>query len=115
MSTNIQPVDLMSPGANLEAYIQAVNTIPLLSVEEEKELAEKLYYDADLDGARRLVMSHLRFVVYVAKSYSGYGLSEADLIQEGALAGLAELDLVVAFEQVEVLEDGPRALGLVGR
>ena len=43
MSTNIQPVDLMSPGANLEAYIQAVNTIPLLSVEEEKELAEKLY------------------------------------------------------------------------
>ena len=83
MSTNIQPVDLMSPGANLEAYIQAVNTIPLLSVEEEKELAEKLYYDADLDGARRLVMSHLRFVVYVAKSYSGYGLSEADLIQEG--------------------------------
>ncbi len=48
MSTNIQPVDLMSPGANLEAYIQAVNTIPLLSVEEEKELAEKLYYDADL-------------------------------------------------------------------
>ncbi len=83
MSTNIQPVDLMSPGANLEAYIQAVNTIPLLSVEEERELAEKLYYDADLDGARRLVMSHLRFVVYVAKSYSGYGLSEADLIQEG--------------------------------
>ena len=83
MSTNIQPVDLMSPGANLEAYIQAVNTIPLLSVEEEKALAEKLYYDGDLDGARRLVMSHLRFVVYVAKSYSGYGLSEADLIQEG--------------------------------
>jgi len=83
MSTNIQPIDLMSPGANLEAYIQAVNTIPLLSIEEEKELAERLYYDADLDGARRLVMSHLRFVVYVAKSYSGYGLSEADLIQEG--------------------------------
>jgi RNA polymerase sigma-32 factor len=48
MSSNIQPVDLMSPGGNLEAYIQAVNTIPLLSVEEEKELAEKLYYDADL-------------------------------------------------------------------
>ena len=73
----------MSPGANLEAYIQAVSGIALLSVEQEKELAERLFYEEDLDAARQLVMAHLRFVVYVARSYSGYGLSEADLIQEG--------------------------------
>ncbi|MCB1647258.1 MAG: RNA polymerase sigma factor RpoH, partial [Pseudomonadales bacterium] len=63
--------------------IQTVNTIPLLTADEEKELAEKLYYEGDLDAARRLVMAHMRFVVYVARSYSGYGLAEADLIQEG--------------------------------
>lgn len=83
MSTTIQPFHLMSPGANLDAYIQGVNTIALLSVEEERELAAKLQSEGDLEAARRLVMAHLRFVVYVAKSYSGYGLSEADLIQEG--------------------------------
>jgi RNA polymerase sigma-32 factor len=83
MSTSIQPLNLVSPGANLEAYIQVVNTIPLLSVEEERELALRLFEDGDLEAARRMVMAHLRFVVYIAKSYSGYGLSEADLIQEG--------------------------------
>ena len=83
MASNIQPLDVLSPGGNLEGYIQAVNGIALLSVEEEKALGEKLYYDGDVDAARRLVMAHLRFVVYVARSYSGYGLSEADLIQEG--------------------------------
>jgi len=84
MSTSIIPsVDVLSPGANLEGYIQAVSRIALLSVEQEKELAERLFYEEDLDAARQLVMAHLRFVVYVARSYSGYGLSEADLIQEG--------------------------------
>jgi len=84
MSTSIIPsVDVLSPGANLEGYIQAVSRIALLSVEQEKELAERLFYSEDLDAARQLVMAHLRFVVYVARSYSGYGLSEADLIQEG--------------------------------
>lgn len=83
MSTNILPVDVLSPGANLEAYIQAVNSIPMLSKEEEAELAERLYHDGDVEAARRLVLGHMRFVVYVARSYSGYGLSEADLIQEG--------------------------------
>ena len=83
MSTDIQPIDILSPGGNLEAYIQAVNGIALLSVEQEKALAAKLYYDDDVDAARQMVMAHLRFVVYVARSYSGYGLSEADLIQEG--------------------------------
>ena len=83
MSTNIQPLHMMSPGANLEAYIQVVNTIPLLTPEEERELAIRLFKYGDLDAARALVMAHLRFVVYIAKSYSGYGLAEADLIQEG--------------------------------
>ena len=83
MSSYLQPIDQLSPGGNLESYIQSVNSIPLLSADDERELSHKLYYDGDLDAARRLVMSHLRFVVYIARSYAGYGLSEADLIQEG--------------------------------
>ncbi|MCH8551766.1 MAG: RNA polymerase sigma factor RpoH [Natronospirillum sp.] len=76
-------VDTMSPGANLESYIQAVNSVPVLSAEEERSLSEAFYYDNDLAAARQLVLSHLRFVVHVARSYSGYGLPQADLIQEG--------------------------------
>jgi len=83
MSKSIQPVDQMVPGANLAAYVQAVSAIPMLSVEREKELAEALYYSENVEAARELVMSHLRFVVHIARSYSGYGLAEADLIQEG--------------------------------
>src|SRR6056300_1872922 len=83
MSTQLQPVDQMVPGANLAAYIQTVSSIPVLSVERERELAEDLYYNDNLEAARQLVMSHLRFVVHIARSYSGYGLAEADLIQEG--------------------------------
>jgi len=83
MNTNLQPIDVMSPGGNLDAYIQAVNTIPMLSVEKERELGNQLYFESDLEAARQLVYAHLRFVVYIAKSYSGYGLSQADLIQEG--------------------------------
>lgn len=83
MGTSLQPVDMMIPGANLESYISAVNGIPILSVEEERALAERLHDENDLEAARRMVMSHLRFVVHIAKSYSGYGLSQADLIQEG--------------------------------
>lgn len=73
----------MSPGGNLESYLQNVNSIPMLSAEREAELAEKLFHQGDVDAARQLVLSHLRFVAYVARSFSGYGLSEADLIQEG--------------------------------
>ena len=83
MSTSLQTYANLSPGANLGAYTQTVSAIPLLSAEEEMALAEELYYHENLDAARQLVMSHLRFVVHIAKSYSGYGLSEADLIQEG--------------------------------
>lgn len=79
----LQTVDNVTPGRNLAAYITSVSSIPVLTVEQERELAERLYYQEDLEAARQLIMSHLRFVVYIAKSYSGYGLSQADLIQEG--------------------------------
>ena len=73
----------MAPGANLPAYVQAVSGIALLSAERERELAERLFYEECVDSARELVLAHLRFVVHIARSYSGYGLAEADLIQEG--------------------------------
>lgn len=83
MGTSLQPVNTLAPGQNLGAYVQAVNTFPVLSAEEEQKLAEELYYGENLEAARQLVMAHLRFVVHIAKSYSGYGLAESDLIQEG--------------------------------
>ncbi len=83
MSRSLQPVDQMVPGANLPAYVQAVSSIPILTAERERELAEDLFRNDNLAAARELVMSHLRFVVHIARSYSGYGLAEADLIQEG--------------------------------
>ena len=73
----------MVPGANLAAYVQAVSAISILSAEREQALAEKLFYEDCVDSARELVLAHLRFVVHIARSYSGYGLPEADLIQEG--------------------------------
>jgi len=81
--TNLQVIDTMVPGRDLNAYITAVNGIAVLSAEEELELANQYYYEDNLDAARKLVLAHLRFVVHMAKTYSGYGLSEADLIQEG--------------------------------
>jgi RNA polymerase sigma-32 factor len=83
MSTALQPIPVLVPGGNLNAYMHAVQNISVLTAEEEKQLAEDLYYRNDLEAARRLVMSHLRFVVHIAKSYNGYGLPLADLIQEG--------------------------------
>ncbi len=68
---------------SLESYIQAARSIPILSVEKERELAQLLHEHGDLNAAQELIMSHLRFVVHIAKSYSGYGLAQADLVQEG--------------------------------
>ena len=68
---------------SLESYIQAVSRAPMLSVEEEQELAQRLQSRHDLQAAQRLIMTHLRFVVHVARGYIGYGLPLADLIQEG--------------------------------
>ncbi|WP_434353175.1 RNA polymerase sigma factor RpoH [Psychrobacter sp. HD31] len=79
------PVHLSAPGVNLGAYINTVHQIPILTPEQEKELAVRYYNDGDVEAARLLVMSHLRFVIHIARSYSGYGLPQADLIQEGNL------------------------------
>jgi RNA polymerase sigma-32 factor len=76
-------LSLATPGQNLESYVSAVHTVPILTLEEERSLAERLFFKQDLDAARQLVMAHLRFVVHIARSYSGYGLPQADLIQEG--------------------------------
>lgn len=82
MNTAIQAAHLQ-PGGNLNAYLQAVNSIPVLSAEREQELAQRYFQQQDLQAARELVMAHLRFVVHIARSYSGYGLPLADLVQEG--------------------------------
>ncbi len=73
----------VSSSRKSRGYIRASNTYPMLTAEEEKELAERLHYQGDLDAAKKLILSHLRFVVHVARSYAGYGLPQADLIQEG--------------------------------
>jgi RNA polymerase sigma-32 factor len=83
MGTSLQLIERLVPGANLEAYIQAASRIPVLTVDEERDLAERLHYDEDVDAARQMVLSHLRFVIHIARGYSGYGLAQADLIQEG--------------------------------
>src|SRR6186713_3412843 len=80
-----RPAELMLAGplGSLDHYIQAANAIPVLSKDEEFELATRLRETNDLDAAKRLVVSHLRFVVHVARGYAGYGLQLGDLIQEG--------------------------------
>ena len=80
---NLKVIDPITPGRDLTAYIASVNSIAVLTPEHELELAKQYYYDNNVDAARQLVMAHLRFVVHMAKTYSGYGLSQADLIQEG--------------------------------
>ncbi|MDD1793502.1 RNA polymerase sigma factor RpoH [Enterovibrio makurazakiensis] len=68
---------------SLDSYLRQVNSHPMLSADEERELAERLHYDEDLDAAKSLILSHLRFVVHIARGYSGYGLPVSDLVQEG--------------------------------
>lgn len=68
---------------SIEAYVQSAYGIPMLTAEREHELATRLHDDNDLQAAQELIMSHLRFVIHVAKGYAGYGLAQADLIQEG--------------------------------
>jgi RNA polymerase sigma-32 factor len=72
-----------APIGSLDAYVERVSSLPVLSREEEFELAERFRRDNDLDAARALVLSHLRFVVHIARGYMGYGLPVGDLIQEG--------------------------------
>ena len=85
MSKDLVPSHLLVPAGtgSLDAYIQEVNKIPVLSLEFEQELARQYRDAGDLEAARRMVLAHLRFVVHVAKGYTGYGLALGDLIQEG--------------------------------
>ncbi|WP_041714636.1 RNA polymerase sigma factor RpoH [Paraglaciecola sp. T6c] len=84
MTTDMRALTLTVPQTgSIETYVQAVSSINMLTAEEERGLAERLQQEDDLLAARKLIMSHLRFVVHIAKSYSGYGLPQADLIQEG--------------------------------
>ena len=84
MSTALQlQATTTLPVGNLAAYRQAVFSLPMLSAEKERELAERYRNERDLDAAWKLVTAHLRFVVRIARGYDGYGLAQADLIQEG--------------------------------
>ncbi len=87
MTTAVTAIDhdltLKGPVGSLDAYIQAVGAIPVLTKEDEQALAHRFREEEDLQAARDLVMAHLRFVVHIAKGYQGYGLPLADLIQEG--------------------------------
>ncbi|WMY95499.1 MAG: RNA polymerase sigma factor RpoH [Arsenophonus sp.] len=71
------------PQGSIEAYVRLANAYPILTIVEEQKYAKKLYYYGDLNAAKQLILSHLRFVIHIARNYSGYGLPQADLIQEG--------------------------------
>jgi len=85
LSTQQLALAISNPGAlgTIEAYISAVNRLPMLTHEQEQDLGRRLHDQGDLEAARKLVLSHLRLVVSVARQYLGYGLAHADLIQEG--------------------------------
>ncbi|WPC74008.1 RNA polymerase sigma factor RpoH [Vibrio porteresiae] len=82
MTNQTYPMALVTQDS-LDSYIRSVNSYPMLTAEEERSLAERLHYKGDIEAAKGLILSHLRFVVHVARGYSGYGLPMADLVQEG--------------------------------
>lgn len=83
MNTQLKKYEMALPLGSLDTYIHWANQIPLLTEEEEKDLANKLYYENDVEAARKLILPHLRFVIRIARGYKGYGLALGDLIQEG--------------------------------
>ena len=83
MSKSLAAAAMSVPQGNIESYITAIHSVEVLSPEKERALASRYTQDGDLDAVRELILSHLRFVVHIARSYSGYGLPQADLIQEG--------------------------------
>ena len=85
MTSTAVAIQPLTPGGDLQAYLRTVYEQPVLSPEEERELALRFYEKDDLESAHQLVVSHLRYVVYLARTYRGYGLPEADLIQEGTV------------------------------
>lgn len=82
MTTQAYPMALVTQDS-LDGYIRSVNSYPMLTADEERDLAERLHYKGEIEAAKGLILSHLRFVVHVARGYSGYGLPMADLVQEG--------------------------------
>ena len=92
MGTHLQPSQLNSPGKDIESYLSSIHAIPILTKDQEQELALKLYEEDDLDAARQLVIHHLRFVVHIARSYQGYGLPLGDIIQEGNVGLMKAVD-----------------------
>ena len=92
MGTHLQPSQLNSPGKDIESYLSSIHAIPILTKEQEQDLALKLYEEDDLDAARQLVIHHLRFVVHIARSYQGYGLPLGDIIQEGNVGLMKAVD-----------------------
>ena len=103
MGTDLQPIHLGSPGKDIESYLASVHSIPILNKEQEKELALKLFEEDDLDAARQLVIHHLRFVVHIARSYQGYGLPLADIIQEGNVGLMKAVDKFDPHKGVKVV------------
>jgi RNA polymerase sigma-32 factor len=83
MNRQLQCIDQSLPVGSINSYIYWVNQIPMLTAEEEMDFANKLIKNNDLEAARKMVLSHLRLVVRIARNYDGYGLAQADLIQEG--------------------------------
>jgi RNA polymerase sigma-32 factor len=83
MTSFALPVPVPSVAGSLESYVRAVNRYPILTQERERELARRFRQEGDLEAARELVVSHLRVVVAISRGYTGYGLPQADLIQEG--------------------------------
>ena len=83
MNSQVMKLPSLSPGLDMESYLRILGQFPILSAGEERELAIKFTEEGDLDAARKLVLSHLRFVAYLARSYKGYGLPYEDLVQEG--------------------------------
>ncbi len=96
-------INNLTPGQNIETYLKTVQTMPLLTAAEEKALAEKLNTEQDLDAARELILATLRFVVPVARSYNGYGLPLADLIQEGNIGLMKAVKRFKASENVRLM------------
>ena len=92
MGTQLQPSQINSPGKDIDSYLSSVHAIPILTKEQEQELALRLYEEDDLDAARQLVIHHLRFVVHIDRSYQGYGLPLGDIVQEGNVGLMKAVD-----------------------
>lgn len=105
MTTALIPALQNTPlsAGNLEAYIRQIHTIPMLTPEEERELALRLEHHNDLAAAQQLIMSNLRFVVKIARGYSGYGLPLSDLIQEGNIGLMKAVKRFSASHEVRLI------------